>query len=133
MNENVEVVRRGYEAYARQDVAAVMALMDPDIEVVQTELLPWGGVHRGLEGARTFFRLLAEHTDAMPEPVTYIPAGNDVAVVGKLRGTARASGKRIDLDIVHVWTVRDGRLLRFAAYIDTPAMLEALGEESARG
>jgi ketosteroid isomerase-like protein len=65
--------------------------------------------------------------------VTYIPAGNDVAVVGKLRGTARASGKRIDLDIVHVWTVRDGRLLRFAAYIDTPAMLEALGEESARG
>ena len=40
MNENVEVVRRGYEAYARQDVAAVMALVDPDIEVVQTELLP---------------------------------------------------------------------------------------------
>jgi len=89
MNENVEVVRRGYEAYARHDVAAVMALVDRDIEVVQTELLPWGGVHLGLEGAQTFFRLLAKHTDAMPEPAACIPAGNDVAVVGKLRGTAR--------------------------------------------
>lgn len=133
MNENVELVRRGYEAYARRDVAAVMALLDPGIEVVQTTLLPWGGVHRGLEGAQTFFRLLAEHTDAMPEPLAYIPAGSDVAVVGRLRGTARASGKPIDIDIVHVWTVREGRLVRFAAYIDTPAMLEALGEESARG
>jgi ketosteroid isomerase-like protein len=133
MNDNVELVRRGYEAYARRDVAAVMALLDPEIEVVQTELLPWGGVHRGLAGAQTFFRLLAEHTDAMPEPAAYIPAGSDVAVVGRLRGTARASGKSIDLDIVHVWTVREGRLARFAAYIDTPAMLEALGEESARG
>lgn len=133
MNDDVELVRRGYEAYARRDFAAVMALLDPEIEVVQTELLPWGGVHRGLEGAGTFFRLLAEHTDAMPEPASYIPAGSDVAVVGRLRGRARASGKPIDLDIVHVWTLRDGRAVRFAAYIDTPAMLEALGEESARG
>jgi ketosteroid isomerase-like protein len=28
--------------------------------------------------------------------------------------------------IVHVWTVRDGRVSRFEAYIETPAMLAAL-------
>jgi ketosteroid isomerase-like protein len=133
MNDVVELVRRGYEAHARRDLATVMALLDPGIEVVQTGLLPWGGVHRGLEGAQRFFRLIAEHTDAIPEPSAYIPAGSDVAVVGTLRGTARASGKPIALDFVHVWTVRDGRLVRFASYIDTPAMLAALGEESARG
>jgi ketosteroid isomerase-like protein len=29
--------------------------------------------------------------------------------------------------IAHVWTVLDGRVSRFEAYIDTPAMREALG------
>jgi ketosteroid isomerase-like protein len=133
MSDNVELVRRGYEAFARRDFAAMMAMFDPGIEVVQTELLPWGGVHRGLAGAQTFFGLVVQHLDATPEPAAYIPAGSDVVVVGRLRGTARASGKRIDLDIVHVWTVRDGRAVRFMAYVDTPSMLEALGDESARG
>ena len=132
MNDTVELVRRGYEAYARGDFAAVMALLDPELELVQTELLPWGGHHKGVAGAQTFFGLIAEHTDAIPEPTAFIPAGNDVAVVGRLRGHARASGKPIDLDIVHVWTLRDGRAVRFAAWIDTPKMLEALGDESPR-
>jgi uncharacterized protein len=28
---------------------------------------------------------------------------------------------------VHVWELREGKVVRFNAYIDTPAMLEALG------
>jgi ketosteroid isomerase-like protein len=132
MSDNVELVKRGYEAYAKGDFATVMALLDPEIELVQTELLPWGGHHRGLAGAQTFFGLIAQHVDAIPEWRLMVPAGNDVAMVGRLKGRARASGKPIDLDIVHVWTLRDGRAVRFAAWIDTPAMLTALGEESPR-
>lgn len=123
----LDVVRRGYAAYAAGDVAAIFAQLDPDVEIVQTPLLPWGGVHRGHAGAQAFFRTLAEHTAARPEPERFVVAGDDVAVIGRLRGHARATGAPIDIDIVHVWTVRDGRVVRFVAYIDTPAMLAALG------
>jgi ketosteroid isomerase-like protein len=122
----LQLVRQAYAAYAARDVAAIFALLHPDVEIVQTPLLPWGGTHRGLDGARAFFRTIGELTAAIPEPSGYISAGDDVVVVGRLRGQARATGAPIDLAIAHVLTVRDGRIARFAAYIDTPAMLAAL-------
>jgi len=62
----------------------------------------------------------------LPEPEIYVPAGDDVAVYGRLKGRAKTSGAAIDLPIVHVWTMQLGRATRFAAFIDTPAMLKAL-------
>jgi len=62
-----------------------------------------------------------------PEPAVYIPAGKHVAVYGKLRGRATATDRGFELDIVHLWQVTDGKIDRFEAFIDTPAMLRALG------
>jgi ketosteroid isomerase-like protein len=41
-------------------------------------------------------------------------------------GTVNASGAAFSIDEVHVFTVADGVIVRFEAYIDTPAMLDAL-------
>lgn len=124
--DNIALIQSAYEAHRRGEIAAVFALLHPEVEMVQTDLLPWGGTHRGHEGARTFFRKLAEHTEALPEPGAFFSAGDEVVVQGRLRGKARASGRAIDLAIVHVWRVRERQVVRFAAYINTPAMLEAL-------
>lgn len=124
--ENVELVRRGYEAYARRDFAAVFALLHPAVEIYQTESLPWGGTYRGHEGAREFFRKLNEQTEGQPEPEEFISAGDDVVAVGRLRGQVRANGARFELRIVHRWQISEGRIARFDAYIDTPGMLDAL-------
>jgi ketosteroid isomerase-like protein len=37
-----------------------------------------------------------------------------------------ANGAPFDIPEVHVWELRDGKVVGFRAYIDTPAMLEAL-------
>jgi ketosteroid isomerase-like protein len=42
----------------------------------------------------------------------------------------RASGNSFELRIVHVWTIGNGKITRFEAYIDTPVMLKALRGES---
>ena len=123
----VEIVRLGYARYAARDFAGVFELLSEDIVIWQTDELPWGGEHHGHEGARTFFTRLAQYTTGMPEPVAFIPAGKHVAVYGKLKGKANESGKPIDLDIVHLWQVKNRKIDRFEAFIDTPAMLSALG------
>ena len=123
---NVDVVRRGYEAYRRGDFAAIFALLHPEIEIRQTELLPWGGRYHGYDGARQFFGALNRHTEALPEPTEYIEGGDTVAAVGRLRGRVRANDNAFDLAIVHLWTLRNGQAVRFEAYIDTPGMLSAL-------
>jgi ketosteroid isomerase-like protein len=126
-----ELVREGYERYARGDFSGVFALLSPAIEITQTTELPWGGVHRGHDGARQFFAAINQHVEVVPEPVRIFSAGAEVVVIGRLRGTVRATGRPIDLDIVHLWTVRDQQIVRFAAYIDTPAMRAALGLDPA--
>jgi ketosteroid isomerase-like protein len=124
---NIELIQSVYDAYHRRDFAYVFARIAPDLEIIQTTELPWGGVHKGPDGAQKFFAKIAEHVDALPTPELFIPAGDDVAVVGRLRGTAKKTGSFIDIPIVHVWTIRDGKFARFQAWIDTPAMREALG------
>jgi uncharacterized protein len=123
---NVDVVRKGYASYASGDVATIFALFDPEIEITQTTELPWGGHYKGHAEAKQFFEKIFANVQAMPQPDSYISAGESVVAIGRLRGHAKQSGKLIDLAIAHVWTVRDGRIVRFDAYIDTPAMLAAL-------
>jgi hypothetical protein len=126
LEKNIELIRGGYDAYARGDFPAVFALLHPEVEIRQTELLPWGGTYHGHEQAREFFRKLNECIEGRPEPEEFIPAGDDVVVVGRLRGRARASGRSYDLKIVHLWSIEGRQVVRFAAFIDTRGMLSAL-------
>ena len=124
--EPVDIVRLAYERYSARDFAGVFELLGDDIVVWQTSELPWGGEYSGHDGAREFFSKLGQHTTATPEPTAFVPAGKHVAVSGKLRGKANASGKAFELDLVHLWQVENGEINRFEAFIDTPGMLAAL-------
>ena len=44
-----------YDAFAATDLETILAVTDPDIEVVQTPLLPWGGEFHGHDGLGDFF------------------------------------------------------------------------------
>ena len=122
----VDVVRGVYEAFARRDAAAILAALDDSLEIFQTPLLPWGGSHRGLAGAQAFFGKLLAHIDSRVSVERFIEAGDDIVVVGRTRGTVNATRRPFDVPIAHVWRIVDGRATRWEAYIDTPAMLEAL-------
>jgi uncharacterized protein len=125
--EKVELVRSLYQAFARRDQAAVLAAVDPEVEFIQTEELPWGGYYKGApEGVHSFFSKLMAAVDSRVEIDKTWEAGNAVVVVGRTIGTVKANGKPFDVDIVHVWTIREGKVVRFNPYIDTPRMLEAL-------
>jgi uncharacterized protein len=123
---SLEVVREIYAAFARRDGAAVLARLHADVAFHQTELLPWGGRFRGHDGVREFFDRLRNAIDSAVTVERFIEAGDHVAVVGRTRGHTRSVGTAFDVAIVQVWTVRDARISRFEAYIETPAMLAAL-------
>jgi ketosteroid isomerase-like protein len=130
----LEIVQRGYEFYQARDFAAVFGLLSPDIEIDQTDALPWGGRHRGLDAAKGFFQTTARYTEATPILERYISAGNDVVPIGNLVGCTRQRRIAFSIAIVHVWTVEDSSVTRFQAFIDTPAMMSLLardGEDAA--
>lgn len=124
--KSVEIIAEIYTALARRDLPAILELIDPEISVSQTELLPWGGEYYGFEGVQQFFVELFRLIDSQLAVEEFVDAGERVIVIGWTRGQVRATGAQFNIRAVHVWTVKRGRAARFEPNVDTPKMLEAL-------
>lgn len=120
------VVRAAYAAYLRRDAAAVAALFHPDCEVFQSPELPWGGEHRALAGLQAFMGGMLAAIDTRIEEEVLFEAGDRVVSIGRSRGRALATGRAFDLPAVHLYRIEGGRIRRYEAHVDTPAMRAAL-------
>ena len=127
--DRIAIVRRAYEAFARGDLDAATADMDEAIEWHQAQGLPHGGRYHGLAAVR---RHVFEPLDAAwwetfaATPEEFLDAGGEVVVIGRYRGVAKRTGRR--LDVPFVWTLADGRAIRFRQFLDTAGWNAALAE-----
>jgi ketosteroid isomerase-like protein len=131
-NESVEVVTRIYDAVSRGDAATALACLDDDIEWYESVGLPWGGFQRcpGAIAQNVFgptFQLLP---DFMVTPEQIIASDDTVAIVHRYTGTVSGSGRKLDLLGAGVWTVRDGKIVRYRQFVDTVRFLEAVSAEA---
>jgi ketosteroid isomerase-like protein len=126
--QSVEVVRGTYEAFGRGDVPAVLGAMAADIEWHEAAGMPYGGIyHSGEEVAQNVFGPLVEDVpDFAVTPEQFIASGETVAVVARYTGTGKATGKALNLPVVHVWDVRDGEIACFRQFVDTAMFLEVV-------
>ena len=125
---NLDVIAGVYRAFQAQDFGVVERYFHPDIEILQTTRLPWGGRHHGHEGAITFVSTLLAHVNPDVEVGRMFAAGDDVVVQsGRTRGKTVATGTPFDVPEVHVWRLRHGLVTRYEAYIDAPAIRGVLG------
>jgi uncharacterized protein len=125
-HDHVAIVRALYDAFARRDVDAVLALMDPEVVIRQSDQVPWGGTYHGHEQALAFFARLTEHIETAVEIDRLIVAGDAVVEVGRTCGRALATGREFAIDETHVWRLRDGRIASMEAFVDNAEMLAAL-------
>jgi ketosteroid isomerase-like protein len=126
---SVEIVKRSYDAFARGDMEGVLGDMDPDIEWHQAQGLPHGGYYRGLEDVKRniFDPLDTEWWDEFTAtPDEFLDAGEHVVVLGRYRGTAKQTGRVLDVPFVHVWTLRGDKAVRFRQFLDTAGWVAAL-------
>ena len=90
--------------------------------------LPLFGDRRGPAQVAEFFRAVGENL-AIDEfvPENFVAAGDLVVATGRERGRVPATGKGYSAHWAHVFTFRDGLVVRFREYSDTAAMTEAFG------
>ena len=131
--KSVEVVKGIYEAFGRGYVSAVLAAMADDIEWYEAEGMPYGGLHHGPDAAaqNVLDPLAQDIPDFAATPEELIASGDTVAVVAHYTGTGKATGKDLDLRVVHVWDVRDDKIARFRQFADTAKFLEVVRAEIA--
>jgi ketosteroid isomerase-like protein len=129
-SENVEIVRRAYEAFNIDDPEAAIALLDPDVEWTLPAHFPdaetWRGRDRVVEGLRS----MASSFDSLNLEVhELIDAGDRVVALVHIQGRAAVTG--LDLSGMgvdgHIWTLRDGRVMAVRMYGGTDEALAEIG------
>jgi hypothetical protein len=132
--ENVEIVRRVYDAAARRDTATVLALYDPEIEWdfltgPGEGLFGQGGFYRGHEGLRRWFREWSDALDHIAYEAEELIAAGDDRVISEayMRGRGRASGIEVGATLYAVWTIREGKVVRVVWFPSREDALEAAG------
>jgi ketosteroid isomerase-like protein len=109
--ENVDIARRGYEAFAAGDAATFLLFLDPEITVHDFPDLPDTGVHHGTEGFLNVVSNVFEQFDEFRlEPTEFIaPDGDHVLVLVRTIGRGKGSGAKVEADVAHLWRIRDGQ------------------------
>ena len=91
--ENVEVVRRVYDAGLRGDTEAVISLLDPAVRLDMSERVFNPDVCEGHDGYRRFLEEIdAVWDDFRVEPLEFIDACENVVVAHMVRGRGKESG-----------------------------------------
>ena len=124
---DIEVVERVYAAFVANDLEGLLDLADEECVILQDPALPWGGRHVGRDGITGFALALVGTIESTLSTDALFESDGHVVQSGRSRGVVRATGMAFDLAEVHVWTVKDGRIVSGQFLSDTAGMLQALG------
>jgi len=128
--ENVEIVRRLYESWAREEFPGPAELLDPDIEYVNPDGAIEPGIRRGLPAFRAAIDKLFEGWSTWTmEPEQFRALGDQVAVVVHYCATARTSGLEVEGRESALLTVRDRMIARYEWFHGPDDALKAVGLE----
>lgn len=128
MSANTDTIRAIYEAFAKGDVPSVLGALDANVEWTEAEGFPYRGTYTGPDAVLhgVLVRLGTEWDGFTVTPHEFIDGGDQVVMLGMYSGTYKATGKAFEADAAHVWSLRDGKVVRFRQYVDSALVQEAL-------
>jgi ketosteroid isomerase-like protein len=126
--DNVEIVRRMFDSWARGDFRAGSDDLDPHVTFVVRSPFPESGVVHGPEGVRKYMYGFLEQFDQLAiEAEKFRAAGDTVVVQARQHGTGRSSGAPADVRYFQLFTFRAGKVVRIESILDEDEALEAAG------
>jgi hypothetical protein len=119
---NIEVVKKGYEAFSTGDIETLMSLLDDNIEWIQPGDSAVSGTYHGKVALGEYLTRLGEKSPTVT-PHRFIADGDTVVVLSEA-----SVGGETSQD-VEVYTLRDGKSVRVQVYGDTAMMERQYGKK----
>ncbi|MGK2741221.1 nuclear transport factor 2 family protein [Tepidicaulis sp. LMO-SS28] len=119
---NLAATQALFAAFGAKDVDRIVTFLAPEprIEFYGPPVIPYADTYEGLEACRRFFETVLSSVDIhIFEPEEFIASGPKVIVTGHLHLTARATGRDIISDFVHVIDLEEGKWRRFRDFMNT--------------
>jgi uncharacterized protein len=102
-------------------------LLHEDFVVSSAGGLPFSGEYHGPQGFFDLIGKMNEVLDLTPGPITLNPLGQDAVLASfRLTFTARSSGKHVEMDLVEIYTISDGLIVKLDVYYKDPSAVAAL-------
>lgn len=127
---NVAVIDALYQAFATGDMPAVLGAMDEKVEWNEAEGNeladgnPYVGPDAVLNGV--FARIGADHEYFKVKDIElHNVYANQVLATLRYDAKRKKSGKLIDAQVAHLWTLKNGKITAFQQYVDTKQLAEA--------
>jgi ketosteroid isomerase-like protein len=128
-NANVALVQSLYAAFGKGDVGTILNGLSADVDWHsggRASDYPGFGQRKGQNAVKEFFQIIADNNDfAHFSPREFYAADDKVFVLGDYALTLKKTGKKMASDWAHVFTIRNGKVVKFREFLDTALAAEA--------
>jgi ketosteroid isomerase-like protein len=126
--QSLETLRGAYEAISRGDWETAFEAAEPEFEFVPPSESPDSAPVKGVEHVKAWLADQQETVgDLSLELEELMEAKGFVVALIRLRIRPHGSDADFELRIAHVWTLRDGKLIRCQVFPEREKALEAAG------
>jgi ketosteroid isomerase-like protein len=128
--EDLDVVRALLDGWLSGDPATI-DMVSEDVVYVASSSMPGGDIYHGREGVlRWFVNWRREWGDYELEVVRIEDLGDRVLTIERNRATGKRSGAVVDMETGSLWTVREGKVVRWEGFASAAEALHAAGVEA---
>jgi uncharacterized protein len=123
-SQQIDVIQKMYNAKGDLNVIRTVIAQDAVWDI--TVGFPQGGVYRGFDAIiNDFFSFFSLFSEFWAEGDEFFEVGDHVAVLGRYHGVTK-TGISFESRMVHIFTLRDGQLIRLQQTADTAVIAKAL-------
>ena len=125
----ITLVKSLYAAFGKGDIATIVAAVTADVDWVSTGRasdFPTLGPRKGQSGVGEFFRDVGSNLAFSDfSPREFYATGDKVFVLGSYAMTVKKTGKPVQSDWIHIFTIAGGKVKAFREFLDTARAAEA--------
>lgn len=130
--KHIDLVNMIYRDFATGDAPAILGAFADDVEFQLAEGHPYRGSDAAWIGkaavANKFFAVAGPEWDDWSVVIeATIEAQDAVIVEGRYQGAYKPTGRRMDVQVCHVWRFRGAKVASFHQYVDTANLRRVMG------
>lgn len=134
--ENIKIVQQMCAAFEQGNVPFLLDCLAEDVEwivVGSSEYIPLAGTYHGRDRVSQIFSTVGGALKLQQfQAQEFIAQDDQVVVLGHAMGHVKPTNQALEYDWVHIYTLRDGKTIRFREYLDSAAIAAAFGRVKTR-
>jgi len=128
-NPAITLVQSLYAAFRRGEIAPIIAALTPEVDWKvngQRKDFPSLGSWNGAKAVEKFFQTVGENQESRNfSPRDFFAVDDKVFVTGHYAWTIKKTGRPVESDWVHIFTIHKGKVAAFREFNDTARFAEA--------